>query len=337
MILKNAIKMPKYSAEMFLRKTNELLETQLMYASIELDLYKYLKSPIDLDELEKQTGYFKRNLELMLNALTSMDFLKKQNGKYSSLPETDYYLNSTSEMFLGDHILYWRDMTNLGDLVSLVKHGPKEKNFNDDNGSDFFDFRSMGQGARNTMYLGRVQNFISIIKRLFNENEDFSVFDMGGGSGLLSIEIARNFPNSKAVVFDQPQVIELTTEIIKEYKMEDRVKTQSGNFVKDSFNSKYNLIIASGVLDFVGDIDVMIKKLKDSLTDDGYIFISTHGINEEFTSPKTYILGWLSSHLNGLNILKPDPTVKKAIKNAKLEIVFKDESGLRYVVRKKRE
>ncbi|QOR36438.1 methyltransferase domain-containing protein [Clostridium sp. 'deep sea'] len=335
--MKSAIKMPQYSAEMFLRKSYELLETELMYASIDLDIYKYLKSPISLDKLELQTGYHKRNLELMLNALTSMNFLIKKDGKYSSTPETNYYLNSNSEMFLGDHILYWRDMTNLGDLVSLVKHGPKEKKFNDDNGSDFFDFRSMGQGARNTMYLGRVQNFISIIKRLFKVNDEFSVFDMGGGSGLLSIEIARNFPNSKAVIFDQPQVIELTTEIIKEYKMEDRVKTQSGNFVKDSFNSKYNLIIASGVLDFVGDIDVMIKKLKDSLTDDGYIFISTHGINEEFTGPKTYILGWLASHLNGLNILKPDSTVKKAIKNAKLEIVLKDESGLRYVVRKKRE
>jgi hypothetical protein len=52
-------------------------------------------------------------------------------------------------MYLGDHILYWRDMTSLDNVVELVKKGPLEKNFDDENGSDFFDFRSMGQGGLN--------------------------------------------------------------------------------------------------------------------------------------------------------------------------------------------
>lgn len=332
--MKSANNIPKYRADMFLEKTNDLLEAQLMFASIELDLFRLLKTPITLDDAVKKTGYHKRNLKLLLNALTSIGFLKKVEQKYVSIDETDYFLNPDSEMYLGDHILYWRDMTHLGNVGALVKNGPQEITFKDENGSDFFDFRSMGQGARNLIYLGRVQKLITTAKRFFKENETFKVFDMGAGSGIMSIEIVRNFPNANAVVFDQPKVIELTKEIIEDYKVEHKIKTQSGNFVTDSFTDKYDLIIASGVLDFVGDLDKMLLKLRDSLTENGYIYITTHGINEDFTGPKNYILGWLSSQFNGLNIIKSSPIIKKTIIKSGFEIVYENEDGLTCMIRK---
>ncbi|GMQ59829.1 methyltransferase [Vallitalea sediminicola] len=334
--MKTATSIPKYDASKFMGKTHDFLETQLMYAAIELNLFGKLQFPVTIQELVNQTGYNSRNLELLLNALTAINFLRKEGDKFSNLPETNYYLNPGSKMYVGEHLLYWRDMTNLANVVELVQDGSKKVDFKDQNGSDFFDFRSMNQGARNTMYLGRVQKFISLINRYFDKEEEFKVLDMGGGSGIMSIEIARNFPNAKGVVFDQPFVTELTQEVIEEYKVAEQISTQSGNFVTDSFDDKYDLIIASGVLDFVGDLEKMISKLCDSLNDDGYIYISTHGINEEFTAPKKYILGWLSSHLNGLDILKPDPIIRKTIKDSGLEIIFNDESGLNYMVRKKK-
>lgn len=333
--MKSATEMPKYNANMFINKTNDFLEAQLLYASIELDLYKHLEMPVTINEIAKQTRYHIRNLELMLNALTSMDFLKKIEGKYTSTAESNYYLNSKNEMYLGDHILYWRDMTNLDNVVNLVKHGPSERTFSDENGSDFFDFRSMGQGARNVMYMGRIQNFILTLQSFFEKDISFKTLDMGAGSGIMSIEIVRNFPNASAVVFDQPRVIELTKEIIKEYGVEDRIKTQVGNFITDSFQGQYDLIIASGVLDFAGDLDVILSKLEKSLAENGYIYIVTHGINNEFTAPKSCILGWLSSHLNGLNILKSDPHIRQSIVNAGFEIVYEAKNRHNYIISKK--
>lgn len=334
--MKTANNMPPFSAHKFMKKTHAVLEGQVMYAAIELDLFKRMSTPITARKLAKQTDYNVRNLELLLNALTAIGLLKKKGEFFSNLIETDYYLNPESEMYIGEHILYWRDMTNLENITQLVKNGVERTNFKDENGSDFFDFRSMGQGARNTMYLGRIQMFIDLIRKYFKEDQAFKVFDMGGGSGIMSIEIARNFTNAECVVFDQPVVIELTQEIIKDYAVSNQVKTLAGNFVNDSFEGRYDLIIASGVLDFVGDLDKMAKKLFDSLNDGGYMYINTHGINKEFTAPSNFILGWLSSHLNGLDILKPDPVIKGAIENAGLEIIYQDENKRNYIARKNR-
>lgn len=333
--MKSATIMPPYSAKSLVNKPNDLLEAQLLYASIELDLFQYLVNPVAIDEITRRTGFHKRNLELILNALTAMELLEKTKDTYSNTDTVNYYLNPKSEMYIGDHLLYWKEMTNLSDIVNLVKCGPQEKKSSDENGSDFFDFQSMGQGARNMMYLGRVQNFIMTLQSFLKKDSVFKIFDMGGGSGVLAIEIVRNFPNASAVVFDQEKVITLTEEIIKEYGVGDKVKTQCGNFNTDSFNGQYDLIIASGVLDFVGDLDQILLKIKQSLTPDGYVYISTHGINEAFTGPKPFILGWLSSHLNGLDILKPDPCIRKAIKKVGFEIIDENAEGCSYMIRKK--
>ena len=314
--MKNANEMPLYDAKRFMGITHPILEAHLIYTAIELDLFKNLSTPVTVEKLAGTTGCHVKNLTLLLNALTATQYISKQADTYQNFPETDYYLNPESEMYLGEHILYWRDMTNLENLTELVKNGPGEIAFSDKKGSDFFDFRSMGQGARNSMYIGRVQKFIGTLKQLFNENDTFSVLDLGGGSGILSIEIARNFRNAKATVFDQPFVTEMTRRVIEEYGVSCQVQTQDGNFVTDDFGSGYDFIIASGIIDFFGDLAVMTKRLYNVLNDNGILYVSTHGINESFTGPAQFIMGWLSSHLNGLDILKPDPVIRRAFADA---------------------
>lgn len=334
--MKNSNEMPSYDAKRYMGIAYPALEAQLIYSAIELNLFDNLSTPITAQQLAEATGYHQRNLTLLLNALTATKYISKQGDTYRNLPDTDYYLNQNSEMYLGEHILYWRDMTNLDNLTQLVKNGPEEIFFTDHNGSDFFDFRSMGQGARNAMYIGRVQKFISTVRQLFNENDTFNVLDLGGGSGIFSVEIARNFKNAKAVVFDQPVVTEMTREVIKAYGVSDQVSTQDGNFVTDNFGSNYDLIIASGVIDFVGDLAVMTKRINNALKDYGVLYVSTHGINETFTGPSQFILGWLSSHLNGLDILKPDPVIRRSFADAGFVPVKLETSPNSFVLRKKR-
>lgn len=106
----------------------------------------------------------------------------------------------------------------------------------------------------------------------------------------------------------------------------------TGNFVDDAFGGPYDFMIASGVMDFVGDLERMVEKLYDALSDRGFLYINTHGINDDFTGPKPYILGWLSSHLHGLDILKThseiynafihEGFIEKAVSDSSSGIVF---------------
>ena len=333
--MKTSNSMPQYDAKKFLSITNPVLTAQIIYSGIELKLFDHMTSPITAKILSDETGYDERNLELLLNALTATNYIQKTDDTFCNLPDTDYYLNSKSEMYLGDHILYWRDMTSLADLTNLVQVGPGQKNFSDENGSDFFDFRAMGQGARNNMYTGRVQSFIALVKKIFDQDQHIKVLDMGGGSGIFSIEIAKNFRNADITVFDQPFVTEITRQVINEHGVSDQVKTYDGNFINDDIGINYDFIIASGVMDFVGDLYIMAKKLYEALNNNGILYVSTHGINESFTGPAPFILGWLSSHLNGLNILKADPVIRKALNEAGFEESCSGNNGPGIILKKK--
>lgn len=314
--MKSANKMPMFDAKKFMEKNEAMLEAQLMFGAIELDLFEYLEDPISAERLAKKLDYDATNLKWLLQALTAMDFLIKTDKGFQNLPQTEYYLHPKSEMYLGEQLLYWKEMTSIDTLVDLVKKGAPEKFFEDENGSDFFDFRSMGQGNRNAMYLGRVQHFISVVKNFFEPEQDFSVLDMGCGSGIFSIEILRNFPNAKAVLFDQKAVAEITQQVVEEYKVTERASIQTGNFVTDEITGNYDLLIASGIMDFVGDLDKMTTKMKKLMNDRGIIFISSHGLNDDFTKPKSMVLGWLSSHLNGLSILKSDRQIRESFERS---------------------
>jgi SAM-dependent methyltransferase len=332
--MKTANDMPLFDARRFMGLVYPVLEAQLIYTALELKLFEHLAMPKTAEEVACAAGCHPRNILLLLNALVSKKYLTKENNKFHNQPDTEYYLNPKSEMYIGDHILYWRDMTELGNLSELVKNGPKAKTYSDDNGSDFFDFRAMGQGARNSMYTGRVQNFISLVKKLFKPDDSLRVLDLGGGSGILSVEIARNFKNAAVTVFDQPFVTVLTRQVIAEYGVSQQVQTRDGNFVTDDFGRGYDLIIASGIIDFVGDLAVMSQRLYEALKDTGFLYVSTHGINEDFTAPAPFILGWLSSHLNGLDILKPDPVIRQALADTGFKQADIEGSHTGYILKK---
>lgn len=333
-IMKSAHEMPLFDPQKWMVKNQQMLAAQIMFSAIELNLFAHLSAPIDGASLAKKLDYDETNLIWMLNALTAIDMLKKEGDQFQNLEDTAYYLHPQSEMYLGDHLLYWRDMTSLSHLSHRVRLGPGDKKFKDENGADFFDFRAMGKGAQNTMYLGRVQQFIAQMLTLFEKEKAFSVLDLGAGSGILSIEILRNFPKAQALLWDQPSVCDLLQDIVADYGVQDRGQVWAGNFVKDEIPGTYDLIISAGILDFVGDLNQMAHKMKALLKEEGYIYIHTHGLNDAFTKPKAMVLGWLSSHLDGLSVLKSDRQIREAFEEAGFVLEAKNEPG-RYMARKK--
>lgn len=316
--MRTANEMPKYEPGKFTELVHDSIELQLIYSGIELDIFTHLADWISEKELAKSLNCNERNLRLMLNALVATEHLEIQNGKYKNNDVSNYYLNSKSDMYIGDYILYWKDLTDIGNLTKLVKSGSPEIN---ENGSGFFDFRSMGIGAKNIMYTGRIQKFIKMIKKYMSEDKALKVLDLGGGSGMFSIEIARNFPNSHIVVFDQSVVIPMTKKNIEEYALSKQVETKEGNFNTDPIGSGYDLIIASGIMDFGENLRRFNKKIFDALNDDGYFYVTTHGINDNYTAPKNQILGWLSPRIDGLDILKTNNAICEAIKKSGFEEV----------------
>ena len=86
-------------------------------------------------------------------------------------------------------------------------------------------------------FMGAMTGLSRINFEAFAEKFDFSPFktlcDVGGATGLLSIEVARRHPHLKCVSFDLPPVEPIARKSIAAAGLSDRIGTASGDFFKD--------------------------------------------------------------------------------------------------------
>jgi ubiquinone/menaquinone biosynthesis C-methylase UbiE len=88
------------------------------------------------------------------------------------------------------------------------------------------------------------------------EKFDFSGYrqlvDVGGGSGGISIMIAKQNPHLKAAIFDIPPVCETAEKMISEFDLADSISTIAGDMFKDQFNHKFpkntDIVVFSRIL-----------------------------------------------------------------------------------------
>ncbi len=75
-----------------------------------------------------------------------MDYISYQAGIFKNTEETNYFLNENSPMYLGENLLYWKDLTNIDNIHYLLKNGANMEEANKDKGPDFL-YLGCGSGV----------------------------------------------------------------------------------------------------------------------------------------------------------------------------------------------
>lgn len=302
---------------------NQYQAAQLLFEAIRLDIFSYLDTPVTAQKLAALTGYDTKNVELLLLALASCDYIEQKENTYKNTPHGTEYLSKASMHYLGETVLFREAMSSLGDIGNKVRgksHIPTGL---------FYDFPKLARLAIPEMYAtGRVKSFKAEIKKIFPDTSaELKVLDLGGGSGILSIEFVKSYPNSKAIIFEHPNVAKVAGEIIDEHKAGKSVSVLSGDFNSDDIGTSYDLIIASGVLDFTTeDLNSFIDKIANALSENGYLLLIGR-FSETEGYPQDNMLNWLWGYMNGI---APPPTQKRietAAENAHLKYVRDIQSG----------
>lgn len=285
-------------------------EAQLFFAAIRLNIFSCLDRPKTAGEIAEEMNCDKKQIELLLLSLTSCGLLNKQGDFYANTPETKDFLSRSSEVFLGDALLFREKMTSLEGLEQKVKSA-------DSSVGHTYDFAEMARVTAPEMYAGRVQAFINEMLKLYPDSDSpLHILDLGGGTGILSIEFAKKFPNSRATIFETESVSGVTREIVQRHNMQEHIDVMSGDFNTDSLGGPYDFIIASGILNFVeGNLSDFIKKLSAALKDDGYLLIIGKYSDHEYDAPPN-MLGWLSGFLDGIPLPPGKREVEKAMQGA---------------------
>jgi hypothetical protein len=175
------------------------------------------------------------------DALVAMKFLDREGdgpqAKYINTPETALFLDEKSPRYIGGILVmlnsrlfkFWNDLPEAlrtGKPQNEIKHG--QKGMFEELYSDL---------PRLEQFMGAMTGLSRINFEALADKFDFSRFhtlcDVGGATGLLSIEVAKKHPHLKCISFDLPEVEPIAKKHIASAGLAQRIATASGDFFKD--------------------------------------------------------------------------------------------------------
>ena len=278
------------------------IRSQLLLTGIELKVFNVLSEPKSSENIAKALGTHPTNTRVFLDSLAAIDLLQKKNGLYRNMPIAQAFLTEKSPTYLGRVLPIMKaDEQCLQNLSKLVKEGPPPPTENPS-----FSIEELVKGVAimaDVEKAGSAQQAVKILQELPEFPSFQKMLDLGGGPGLTGMAIVNAHPSMKGVIFDLPPVINETKKYIKEYEMQDRIDVQGGDFNKDSIGEGYDLVWASGVLQFATDINKIVKKVYEALNPNGvFISLSPFGQTHERTKPEPIVLTLLTMALMGQDI-----------------------------------
>lgn len=307
---------PSQSPRNLLKMVQHYKEAQLLFAGIKLDIFSHLHDFLSAKQLAVETGYNERNLAFFLNSLAAIGLLEKYEQTFCNVPEADLFLNRSSSYYIGEYIIFRNEMTNLDKVEDQIRFGPTLVNHQEQS-AKAYDFQQLARLSATEIRTGRVQSFLHGVSQLIEITVPVKFLDLGAGSGMMSIELANRYPTASGILLEQPGVADVPDQLVREHQLQHRLSILQGDFTTDPLGEDYDLIIASGILDFASsDLDGMTAKLAKSLSPAGYLYLVTHKVSDDYLSPKESIVGWLSSHLAGLDILLTKTAIEASLAKA---------------------
>lgn len=216
--------------------------SKVLLTAVEMGLFTKLAGQrLTGAELGGELKLHPRGIADFFDALVAMKFLDREGegpeAKYFNTPEGALFLDEASPRYIGGILVmlnarlfkFWNDLPEAlrtGKPQNETKHGQKgvfEELYSD--------------VSRLEQFMGAMAGISRLNFETLAEKFPFSKYktlcDIGGATGLLSIECAKKHPHLQCVSFDLPPVEPIARKHIAAAGLVDRVSTATGDFFKD--------------------------------------------------------------------------------------------------------
>lgn len=232
------------SPEDVLRLARNFMESRILLSGAELNLFTILsQAPLTAQEVSRKTGADLRALTILLDALTAMGLISKQNNAYQCAPSHIPFLaedqpGSVLPMILhAAHLwLRWSRLTN-------VVKGKKDAESRTTPARTADEMRAF-IGAMHVVAEPQAQAIVAAVK----PGAAKALLDVGGASGTYTIAFLHAVPGMRATLFDMPEVVEMARERLSTAGMLNRVTLISGDFYEDEFSCGHDLAFVSAII-----------------------------------------------------------------------------------------
>ncbi|MGH7940302.1 MAG: methyltransferase [Limisphaerales bacterium] len=232
------------------------------------------EGPRRADQIAARTGTSLRGVNAIADLLVSLQLLQRKGKRLALTPESATFLVSTKPSFFGALFRHISDqlLPNWLQLTEIVRTGrPASRANTHEEGAKFFAKFVESLFPLSFPAATALGKHLGIGKT----RAPMSVLDVGAGSGVWGISLAKQSPRLRIHAVDWPPVLEVTRRVAEKHRLTDRLTTAAGDFFEADFGTGHRLATLGHILHSEGRERSrrLLKKVFDALAPGGTVAI----------------------------------------------------------------
>jgi precorrin-6B methylase 2 len=276
--------MDDMSLERILDLARDFMESRIFLTAAEMDLFTLLTdTPLSAQDIAEKKGASLRGLTALLDALSAMGLLAKEEGKYRCLPALSALLSRKVPGSVLPMVLHmatlWKRWSGLTDVVQGSTSSEKAPGSHRDEG----ELRAF-IGAMHVIARSIAPRIVAAVR----PGSSRALLDIGGASGTYTMAFLDAVPGMKATLFDRPPVIEMARTLLAEAGLLGRINLVAGDFYRDELPGGHDLAFVSAVI-HQNSLDqnmALFSKALRALVSGGRIVVRDHIMTPDRSNPK---------------------------------------------------
>ncbi len=215
----------------------------ILHAAVKLGIFTAIGSEsLPAERIARKINGDVDGVTRLLNALSAMDLLYKENDLFANTEASGTYLSKDSPEYLGYMIMHHHSLAESWihlDEAVITGKSIRERLSNDD------------EETREYFLMGMFNTAMGIAPGLADTLDLSgcrSLLDLGGGPGTYAIHFCLKNPHLRAVIFDLPTTRPFAEKTVERFGISARIEFQPGNAVTDPIEEEYDIVWVSHLL-----------------------------------------------------------------------------------------
>ena len=256
--------------------------TCALHAAVELDVFTAIgDQQLTGGGIAQKLNVNQEGAVRLLNALTAMNLLKKENDYFSNTRSGKKFLSKDSPEYIGYIITHHHHLVeSWSKLDQAIKTGTPVRERVSHTSSQWRESFLMGMFNMAMSMAPMVVDTIDLSGR-------DHMLDLGGGPGTYAIHFCLKNPELKATVYDLPTTRPFAEKTIEKFDLTNRIDFIDGNYVEEGIEGVYDVAWLSHILHGEGQKDCqrIIEKTVSALEPGGMIIVHDFILNNTMDGP----------------------------------------------------
>lgn len=250
-------------------------KTHVVFTAVRLRIFTILSEKMmSPEEVSSRCEAIPNLLKALLDACVSMGLLITKDDKYLNSEFSKTYLVEGAEQYVGDLIELQYDESKQWDRLHDIITGSKNasigvKDSSGEQQNEEGKHRTLIKAMNNLGMLGEAE----ALKKAVDLAGCKRMIDAGGGSGLYSVVLCREYPELKSTILDQKESLLVAEEMLSGITEKDRIELREADLTKDLYGNEIDAVLISDVVYDESEAESVLRNAWECLRQNGILIL----------------------------------------------------------------